>query len=119
MKKNIHVLLILIAFAFVLSSCYYHNAEDLYSDNNQNLSNCDTLTVIYSSQIKPFFDGKCISCHNSGGTYPAFDNFSDAHAYATSGGNQLYNKVSTNHKNKNPTDCEIAQIKKWVETGAN
>ncbi len=117
MRKNISALLILIAFA--TSSCYYHNAEDLYLDNNQNTGNCDTLTVIYSSQIKVFFDNKCISCHSTGATYPAIDNFNAAHAYATTPGNQLYYKVSTNHKSTNPSDCEIAQTKKWIDSGAN
>ena len=116
MKKNI---IIFILIAFIASSCYYYNAEDLYSDNNQNTSNCDTLNVTYNVQIKPLFDNKCIGCHCQGGTYPVLDNFSDAHTYTTTTGNQLYNKVSTNHNNINLNDCEIAQIKKWINTGAN
>lgn len=116
-RKNIFVLLIF--FAFASSSCYYHNAEELYSGNNQYNGNCDTLPVTYTNPIKTFFDNNCISCHSSGATNPALDNFTDAHTYAITPGNLLYYKVNTNHKNTNPTSCDIAHVKKWVDTGAN
>ena len=114
---SITAVITLITLSFY--SCRYDNKEDLYPKKDTTISGCDTISVTYNVQIKPFFDNNCTSCHSSGGTYPSLDNFSAAHTYATTPGNVLYYKVSTNHKNKNPTDCEIAQIKKWVNTGAN
>jgi hypothetical protein len=116
MRRSI---LFLFLIAIAATSCYYDNAEELYQYNQNNSNGCDTLNVTYTVQIKPFFDSKCTSCHSQGSTFPALDNFSDAHTYAITPGNLLYAKVSTNHKSTNPDACEIAQVKKWVDTGAN
>jgi hypothetical protein len=105
--------------AFMFHSCYYDNMETLYPKNDTLTSDCDTANVTYAVQVKSFFDAHCISCHSSGGTYPALDNYSGAHDYATLSTNKIYNYISTGHQGVSPSACEKAQIKKWIDTGAN
>ncbi|NTW34333.1 MAG: hypothetical protein HGB12_17225, partial [Bacteroidetes bacterium] len=42
-----------------------------------------------------------------------------AHDYVLNSGSTLINKVNTNHKNTKASNCEKAQITKWIDTGAN
>lgn len=101
-------------------SCYYDNNEDLHPNNDTIItSDCDTVLVTYNVQIKPFFDANCISCHSSGGTHPYLNDYTDAHNYAITPSNKLNNYLLNDHEGISTTACQKAQVKKWIDTGAN
>lgn len=121
-KKFLMTAITISTLTFALSSCYYDNEEELYSNlNNDTTITCDTLSVTYAVQIKPIFDSKCISCHGSAGTQqlPLLDNFAVSHEYAIMTDNKLLEYINTGHQSLTYNACERAQLTKWVNTGAN
>jgi len=106
---------ITIVMALFLNSCYYHK-EEIYPSN----SSCtDSITITYTGQMKSFFDNNCTGCHHSGGQSPYFDNFTDAHNYAITPSNKLNSYLLNNHQGISTSDCQKAQMSKWISTGAN
>ncbi|MCE7933515.1 MAG: hypothetical protein DYG96_02860 [Chlorobi bacterium CHB2] len=88
-------------------------------------SNCDTLNMTYTRNIKPILQTYCVGCHS--GPSPSagqrLDNFSDVRAAGVGG--RLYGVVSHSAGypkmpyNGNKLDsCRIATIKAWVNQGA-
>ncbi len=116
--KYITVLSLFILVVAV-SGCYYDNEAELYPNNT-----CDTINVTYNSQIKTILNANCTTCH-SGGSPAAgisLDNYNDAKTQATNG--NLYGVVSYSTgytgmpASGKMNDCNIALIKKWVDSGA-
>ncbi len=116
-----HILIIFFCSAFVLSSCYYDNEEDLYP----NTGNCVTDNMSYATDITPLIQASCLPCHNtatnSGNVI--LDNYNDTKTYALNG--QLLGVI--NHTSgyspmpkggdKMP-ECTIAKINSWIQAGA-
>ncbi|MCX6256994.1 MAG: hypothetical protein NTW49_03715 [Bacteroidia bacterium] len=122
MKK--YFLLLVIATIALIMGCYYDNKEELFPELS---INCDTTNVSYSGTIYNILNSYCLGCHGSG--------------YQVDGGNirlDNYNDVKTNVDNgkllggivhlpnyspmpKNSaslSDCNINQIKAWINKGA-
>ncbi len=86
---------------------------------------CDTTNITFSSTINPIIQNKCVGCH-SGSNPPQGINlsaYSGVQAVALNG--KLHGAVShsAGFVAMPPTgpklpDCEILQIKKWVDAGA-
>jgi len=115
MKKNFIFIMI---SSVMLSACYNDNEEDIYSKFNATLS-CDTLNVDYEKNIKYILTSKCVSCHD--GSHPTcnLNNFNNAHNYALLPNTNLYTYVEgNNHQNTELSDCELKQLKLWIENGA-
>jgi hypothetical protein len=94
--------------------------------NNQCMGDCDTSVFTYSGAVEPIMNTFCKGCHNPGSlnggvdlsSYDGVKNValngklvgtvthSSGYPPMPQGGNQL-------------SDCEIRQIEKWVEAGAN
>ncbi|HNW97829.1 MAG TPA: hypothetical protein PKK00_05410 [Bacteroidales bacterium] len=116
-----------IFFITTFSACYYDVSDELYP--NDAVAGCDTANVTYDAQIKTLLNSKCTSCHYTGGPdSPSLDNLTSAHEYAIStNGHLLFdeitnpNKTIPEHANLPAItdDCQKAQMKKWLETGAN
>lgn len=83
--------------------------------------------ISYSTDMQPFFDSKCVSCHNGGGVPldlspgVSFDalisgNYINASDPASS---SLYTKINTGGSMESyATDSERAITLKWIEQGA-
>jgi len=70
MKTNKSILVIIAAVTLTLTSCYYHNWENLHPGGQVYTTPCaiDTGTVVsYSLNIKPIIANKCgqSGCHGS------------------------------------------------------
>ena len=113
---------LLLSGTLLLSGCYYDVETELYpTDPTQT---CDTLNVNYTTRIEPIIRTNCYECHAgsaaAGGNimlegYTNLKNFD---------GDQLYGAVShaagfsPMPKDGNKlSDCDIAAIKKWIDTG--
>jgi hypothetical protein len=89
------------------------------------VNTCDSTTVKYSAQIKPLLDAQCNVCH--GGTAAAgagiiLDTYAAAKDAALNG--TLASSVKRPGTNVMPkggtrlSTCLVAQIDKWVSSGA-
>jgi mono/diheme cytochrome c family protein len=86
---------------------------------------CDTTDFKYSTAVSKIIESRCFGCHNPNNINGGVDlsNHANTAAYGLNG--KLYGSVS--HASgyypmpKNATkipDCEIMQIKKWIDAGA-
>jgi len=115
--KKIKVLFFAFLLAIITSSCYNDNEEDVYALFGQV---CDTINVNYEKNIKTFLNYKCVSCHD--GSHPTcnLNNYIQASNYALLPASNLYSTVSNNnHKNCYLNECELKQLKLWIENGAH
>lgn len=116
MKNIVAILCIVVG----LSSCYDHNAADLYP------TTCDTTVVTYSATIKPIVAQHCAvpGCHT--GSTPAnglaYDQYGDLKVVAQNG--QLVQaikhegSITPMPKNLPMLDqCSINKIVRWVNQG--
>ncbi len=111
------IFFVFISFA-LLTSCYNDNEEDIYSKFNASL-NCDTIDVNYEENIKFILNANCASCHD--GSHPScnLNNYTNARNYALLPNSNLYTYVENNtHKDAVLSDCELKQLKLWIENGA-
>ena len=87
-------------------------------------STCDSNNINYSTGIQPLMQRYCTGCHNSpsatGGSLIDYASVKDAAVNGRLIGNIShlpgYNPMPTTGVKL--TDCEIAQVKKWVAAGA-
>jgi hypothetical protein len=93
-------------------------------ETNCTSSSCDTTNVTYSGFIAGILSTNCTPCHNSstssGGVN--IDGYTSLKTYLDANKTNFVNSISYNYTIKMPpsyklTDCEIAQVNKWVGTG--
>lgn len=118
MKKTISLLVILLIAAGFISTftgCYY----------DKEVTVCIDTSASYKSSIKPIVEANCVTCHNP-------NNPNGNHDYSTYSGlqevakNGLLIGAITHAPGFTPmpknraqlSECQINQIKKWVNTGA-
>lgn len=85
---------------------------------------CDTTDFKYSTAIKTLMQNKCVGCHNTASAGGNIDLSSYAGVKASAVSGRLYGSVSwaagfsamPKGSVKMP-DCEIRQIKKWIDAG--
>jgi hypothetical protein len=83
--------------------------------------------VSYSMDIQPFFDAKCVSCHNGGGipldlsSAVSYDELLDGYVDITDPeGSLLYTKMALGGSMEQyATPTELAITLKWIKEGAN
>ena len=92
---------------------------------NPNAGGCDTTDISYTVDVKPIMQSKCNGCHS--GNFPSagldLTSYSSMANIALNG--QLYGVIAhlpgyspmPQSGNKLP-DCEIAQIRSWINQGA-
>lgn len=102
-----------------LASCKYNNIEELSPK-------CDTTTVTYSAVIIPILSNNCYRCHgtssNSGSGGIVLQDYNVLKGYAADG--KLYGNIAhlpgyipMPYGGGKLSDCEIAKIKKWIDSG--
>lgn len=110
------LLLIAIISALAITSCTFEKAVPLPAG-------CNT-TMYYETDIKPFIDSKCVTCHSS---VPSYMNGGDFSSFSL-----LKEKIDDgslvdrvfNKKDMAPTgyyqltEVEKAMLKCWIEQGA-
>lgn len=92
--------------------------------NNRCDSDCDTSQFTFAATIQPIINNNCKGCHS--GTAPAgnvlLDNYDNIRNVAVSG--KLYGSVAhlpdyaPMPQGGKLSDCNITQIKKWIENGS-
>jgi mono/diheme cytochrome c family protein len=91
---------------------------------NNGCDNCDTIDFKYSTAIRPIISTKCQGCHNPASTGGNVDLSTHAGVRAVAVNGRLYGSVSWKvGYSKMPAamklpDCEIAQIRKWIDAGS-
>ena len=85
---------------------------------------CDTTNFKFSTAIKPLMDNKCVGCHNSASLGGNIDLSSYAGVKSAAVSGKLYGSITwSNGISAMPKggvkmpDCEISQIKKWIDAG--
>ncbi len=123
MKIRNNFLTGLFLVALFATGCYYDNAEYLYPSGT-----CNPAGSTYSATVSPILTARCNSCHStaaaaSSGGGIILDNYNSVKPYATNG--KLLGSI--NHASgfspmpKNSaklSDCDIAKITNWVNSGA-
>lgn len=109
-------------FMLMLSSCYYDKKEKLYAPQAGGTV-CDTSSVTYSGTIQPILTASCIGCHSAGNTSGGYA--LDTHAGVSAASGRLLGAIkhstgfSAMPQNAGKLgDCQIAQIEKWLNSGA-
>lgn len=115
---------IVVAFCtLVLASCYYDKEEYLYGGSSAPCT--DTAgTVSYAQKVVPILQGYCYSCHS--GSFPSGNILMGTYAAdkAIAQNGKLYGTV--NHSSgyvpmpegaAKLSNCQIAVIKKWIDSG--
>jgi len=112
--SGIGILLLL----FISTGCYYDKVLPIEPEGD----------ISYAQDMQPFFDLKCISCHN-GGSVPLNLNSGDSYDAIISGGyvnttdaeaSSLYAKINTGGSMEGyASDAERAITLKWIQQGAN
>lgn len=122
MNKRSKVAVFFSALALVVGSgCYYDNYEDMYQYLPD--ETCDTPPSSYSSDIQPWIDAQCVSCHGtsspSGGLdLTTYDNVSTNAA-------SILNRISLAESDPSfmpqggsaLSDCNISGFSAWIDLG--
>jgi hypothetical protein len=117
----IRSLIVFFSIILLATSCYYDSEEYLYPQS----FDCDTANVSFSASVKPIIDAYCVGCHSGGapGGNLRLETFSNIQEVALNG--LLVNSVfGTGGVSPMPkgggslSACELAKIKKWVDSGA-
>ncbi|MDP1844697.1 MAG: cytochrome c [Sediminibacterium sp.] len=123
MKKILSFLLIA-GFVITFNSCYYDKAELLYPTGA--LTNCDTTgTISYAAKVLPLFQQQCYSCHGVTGGSGGINMSSYANDKAIALNGKLFGSINHSAGYKimpqgasKMTPCQIATIKKWIDSGS-
>lgn len=121
LKRLMKRLIAIMAFAgFVLSGCYYDNAEEVYYYYQ---FTCDTTAISYAADVEPIINTQCLSCHS--GAAPdgnvSLENYAEVQAAAQNG--SLHGTITaTNGYSIMPTsgpmpECNINKISAWINAG--
>jgi uncharacterized membrane protein len=116
MKK----LLIVCSVVAVLYSCSYDNREELSKKEV-----CQSDSISFAANVQPIINQRCISCHS--GQFPeagiSLTTYDQVAKIATGG--KLVGVISHSPgftpmpgDGSKLSDCQISQIKMWVEDGA-
>lgn len=122
MKVIISVLLL--SCIVFISSCYYDKEDLLYGSANSAPCTDSVGTVSYAQKIVPLLQQYCYSCHT--GSFPSGNELMGTYASdkAMAQNGKLFGTV--NHSAgfspmpkgmPKMTTCQIATIKKWIDTG--
>ena len=103
---------------FLFASCLTNVDEEIeiQSDDPTNPDPCATIT--FSVDVKPIIDANCVSCHSTGGVYPAL-NLETYQSISAAAVNVKTRVVDKTMPPGGPlTDAEIQAISCWVDNGA-
>lgn len=104
---------------FMITGCYYDNYEDLY----QYLpDDCDTASVSWSLDIKPWVDNTCIICHDGVFQAPDLRTYEAVKANAQT----MLNRISLEEGNPSLMpqggpkldQCKIDKFDIWIQMGS-
>ena len=108
----------LLGGTLLFSGCYYDVESEIYPKDPA-AQTCDTLNVGYQARIEPIMKNNCVSCHSGSGASAnvSLDSYENVKQATIS--RNLYGSVAHTSEKPMPqggklTDCQIAQIKKWV-----
>lgn len=123
MKITVSLFFLVISVFFV-SSCYYDKEELLYGNPKAPCTDT-TSNISYSQYVVPLFTQYCYNCHT--GNFPSgnilMGTYTADKAIALNG--KLYGSINYS-AGFSPmpkgmakfTNCQIANIKKWIDAGA-
>lgn len=122
--NSIKAVLIIVVASFSLTSCYYHNEEEI-----SGIPQCsDTADITYSTGVQPILSTNCYSCHSNAvsaslGSGVKLENYADVVTRAQNGSlvGTITHSGNYPHMPKGGSkldDCTIQVIQKWVESGA-
>lgn len=119
-NRKYYIYISLLLLTFFASGCYYDQVVP-------EVVELPDEPVSYTLDIQPFFDAKCVSCHNGGGipldlspdvSYDALLN-----GYINTNdpeGSKLYTKINSGGSMENyASPTEVAITLKWIQEGAN
>ncbi len=117
--KNLFLLFLLFG---LVAGCYYDVEETLYPAGT-----CNTNQVGYVSTILPLIQSQCYACHSNStksvGGGISLEGHSNLAVYANNGkllGSIKHQQgyVAMPSNGGKLSDCQIAQVQKWVDNGA-
>lgn len=124
MSRKMKACLCLAAGVIILATGCSKKSEDQLSTPTTP-SDCDTVNMTYSSDVKPILEANCYSCHGNGNTNGGvtLDSYASVNSFAGSG--DLIGVIT--HASGYPpmpeggaklSDCDINKIKDWINRGA-
>ena len=123
-KIDLSLLLVIVMSGVMMTSCYKDNEEDLYPI----ISECDTTSMSYVTDIVPIISNQCYACHGSS-NYTSLGGNIELEGYAKLKvqvdkglflGSIIHDgSASFMPRNANKlNECTILQITSWIEQGA-
>lgn len=111
----------IVILAGLITGCSYNKADIVYPNNN-----CDTTNMKYSENIRGIISSRCSGCHTGLTTSGInLDNHQALRAEALSG-ELLFRITTTDLDSRMPQppnppldSCQVAQIRAWINSGAN
>jgi len=109
-------LLSIVLSVFVISSCTFEKAVPLPVG-------C-TTTMYYATNIKPFIDSKCVTCHSTipsymnGGDFSSFPLFKEKIDDGSVADRVFHKKDMAPTGYPQLTEAEKAMLRCWIEQGA-
>jgi hypothetical protein len=120
---NIKVLLLLLGTQWGIGGCTNDSEEELYG--KPDINNCDLRQVTYALTVRPILQQHCYSCHTTGfaSGNVTLDDYTGVKKQMDNG--KLLGSIK--HLPGHPpmpqngpklSDCNIARITKWYDSGA-
>lgn len=117
----LHRVIILTTLTFLLAACNYDSMNDTPDPDN-----CDTENVMFSTDIMPIVQANCFNgCHNGSSPLSGFSLESYAAVKAKVDEGRLYGAVAhlpgfvpMPQGGGRLPQCDIDQIKAWIDAGA-
>jgi len=123
MKKTLVALGLFVSFVFLClpAGCYWDNEEDLYGPDPT--TNCDTVGMRYSVEIRTIMAENCDKCHlSSSATYSGipYENHAQFKAVATNGKllDRINNQAAPMPETGLMSLCNRLKIEAWVKAGS-
>lgn len=129
-KKSI--LAIMVVTALSLSSCYYHNWENIHPGGQIASKPCVLAdTISYNADVVPILNASCgvsgsqaLNCHGAGATGPDLSTYTNFSSFTSPDSlNSVYSDItwSGNKMPKNGSklsQCDINKIIRWMDQGS-
>jgi hypothetical protein len=115
-KQSASLLVTLFVIAAMVQSCEYHNEEELYPNQD-----CETENISFSGQILPLIQTQCAisGCHVTGTGRVVLTGYQGVKGVVDDGRLMQQAVISRSMPPDRPlTNCQIEQLKAWVDQGA-
>ena len=113
-KIKLRITFLALTIIVFFNSCISNVEEQLEETVNQDPT--EDLIVSYKEMVKPIIDGRCLSCHSTGGNFPELTSYVKISANAAVVKDAVFSRRMP--RGGTLTSSQIKSIVDWVDEGA-